>query len=210
MAGLRVGFFGGSFDPPHWGHLAVARAAAEQFALDRVLLAPTGLQPLKPQGATASYADRLEMVRLLCGELPYLEASELDAPLGGTLGEGVPNYTIDTLTRLREELGEGDRIYSIVGVDAFLALRRWRDPGKLLAIAEWIVVTRPGFSLGELVGLGLSEAERAKVHLLGGVAEEVSSTGVREALRDGRNCAGMVPGSILEYIRLRHLYRAAG
>jgi nicotinate-nucleotide adenylyltransferase len=206
MAGLRVGFFGGSFDPPHWGHLAVARAAAEAFALDRVLLAPTARQPLKPEGATASFADRLAMVELLCGEAVGLEASAVDAPRD----EGEPNFTVDTLARLRLELRGDDTIFVIVGVDAFLELRRWRAPEELLRVAEWIVVTRPGFSLDQLAELGLSAAERERVHLLAGVSEDVSATAVREALREGPDGAGkvvaMVPGPVLAYIRSRHLY----
>jgi len=199
---MRIGFFGGSFDPPHRGHLAVARAAAEAFALDRVLLAPTAQQPLKPEGATASYADRLEMVTLLCHELPYLEPSALDAPLHG----GQPNFTIDTLTRLRVELSAQDSIFVIVGADAFLDLRRWRSPDALLAIADWIVVTRPGFSLAELDALSFTPAQRGRVHLLGGVAEEVSATNLRQRLLDSQDCTPMMPAAVLDYIRRLHLY----
>jgi len=199
---MRIGFFGGSFDPPHRGHLTVARAAAEAFALDRVLLAPTAHQPLKPTGATASFADRLQMVALLCQELPYLEPSALDAPLPG----GQPNFTIDTLTRLRVELSAQDSIFVIVGADAFLDLRRWRSPDALLAAAEWIVVTRPGFSLAQLDTLSLTPAQRERVHLLGGVAEEVSATDVREGLLHGRDCASLIPAAVLGYIHRLHLY----
>src|ERR1700734_1006739 len=101
---MRVGFFGGSFDPPHLGHLAVARAAAQAFALDTVLLAPTAHQPLKPHGADAPFEDRLAMVRLLCAGQPGLEASELEAPTEAIS----PNYTIDTLRALRAELHAND------------------------------------------------------------------------------------------------------
>jgi len=93
---MRVGFYGGSFDPPHCGHLAVAKAAAEAFALDTVLLAPTARQPLKPQGAEASFDDRLAMVRLLCEGESGLEASELEAPSAESGAAVQPNYTIDS------------------------------------------------------------------------------------------------------------------
>jgi len=201
---MRLGFFGGSFDPPHRGHLTVALAAAKRFGLERVLLAPTARQPLKPEGPVATFGDRLEMVRLLCKGSAGLEASAVDAPVA----DGLPNYTIDTLGRLRRTLGTEDVIFFIVGVDAFLGLRRWRAPAELLAVAEWIVVTRPGFAVERLAELALNEAQRARMHLLDGVAEEVSATQIREALREGRDCAGLLSPAVLAYIRERRLYGA--
>ena len=201
---MRIGFFGGSFDPPHRGHLTVAQAAAKAFGLERVLLAPTARQPLKPDGATAPYVDRLEMVRRLCENVEGLEGSALDAP---TL-DGLPNFTVDTLARLRGEIATDDKVFVIVGADAFLDLRRWRSPDQLLTLAEWIVVTRPGFSLERLAELQLSEAHRQRVHLLDGIAEEVSATTIREALREHRNCSGLLPAAVLDYIVSRHLYGA--
>jgi len=199
---MRIGFFGGSFDPPHRGHLTVAQAAAKAFGLGRVLFAPTALQPLKPDGSTASYADRLEMVQRLCEDTAGLEASALDAPTP----DGQPNFTVDTLARLRTEIAADDEVFVIVGADAFLDLRRWREPDRLLDLAEWIVVTRPGNSLEQIDGLDLSEAQRRRVHLLGGIAEEVSATTIREALREHRDCSGLLPAPVLDYIESRHLY----
>ena len=201
---MRIGFFGGSFDPPHRGHLTVAQAAAKAFGLGRVLFAPTALQPLKPDGSTASYADRLEMVQRLCEDTAGLEASALDAPTP----DGQPNFTVDTLTQLRAEIATDDEMFVIVGADAFLDLRRWRSPDRLLTMAEWIVVTRPGFSLERLDELQLSATQRRRVHLLGGIAEEVSATTIREALREHRDCSGLLPAPVLDYIESRHLYGA--
>ena len=132
---MRVGFFGGSFDPPHRGHLAAALAAADRFGLERVLLAPTARQPLKPDGPVASFEDRLEMVRLLCEGSARLEASAVDAPAA----DGQPNYTIDTLQRLQGVFGADETIFVIVGVDAFLGLRRWRArcPSDSFSPAPW-------------------------------------------------------------------------
>jgi nicotinate-nucleotide adenylyltransferase len=204
MGFRRIGFFGGSFDPPHRGHLAVARAAAESFELERVLLAPTAKQPLKPEGPVASFADRLEMVKLLGTGVAGFQASAIDAPAA----EGLPNYTVDTLRRLHSGLAEGDNIFVIVGVDAFLELQRWRQPEELLKAAEWIVVTRPGFAPERLAELELNEQQRERVHLLDGLAEEVSATQVREALREGLDCEALLPSAVLNYIRQRHLYGA--
>ncbi len=199
---MRIGFFGGSFDPPHRGHLAVAHAAAESFRLDRVLLAPTAQQPLKPNGAVASFKDRLAMVELLCQGESRFEASALDAPLV----HGAPNYTIDTLTRLRAELSGDATVFVIVGADAFLDLRRWRSPDGLLDVAEWIVVSRPGFSFTDLDALKLSPEQFARVHLLPGVAEPASATQIRLHLSEGHDCSEIVPAPVLEYIREHHIY----
>jgi nicotinate-nucleotide adenylyltransferase len=200
---MRLGYFGGSFDPPHLGHLAVADAAARAFSLGRVLFVPTGRQPLKPVGASAPFPDRLAMTQLLCDSQPAakFEVSTLDAPLAN----GEPNYTVDALDRLHRQ-SPADEIFALVGADAFLELRRWRDPDRLLALAEWIVVSRPGFALHEMDALGLSAAQRLRVHALGGVAEPASARRIREDLRMRSDCAELLPPSVLAYIRAHHLY----
>ncbi len=202
---MRVGFFGGSFDPPHRGHLTVALAAAEAFRLDRVLLAPTGRQPLKPNGPAAPFADRLAMIELLCKGHAPLEASGIDAPQPGD----APNYTIDTVGRLRLELDPADELFILVGVDAFLDLRRWHEPERLLAAAEWIVVSRPGLDRERLDDLQLTTQQQQRVHWLDGVADPASATGIREALQAGRNPGDLVLPRVLEYIHAHHLYGSA-
>ncbi len=204
---MRIGFFGGSFDPPHLGHLAVGRAAAAACSLDRILFCPTAYQPLKPDGAIAPFEDRLAMVSLLCDLQPTnaasrFVASSLDAPLP----DHAPNYTVNTLAVLRSTISPGDRIYVIVGADAFLDLRRWRSPNALLNLADWIVVSRPGFSLQQLEALSLTPAQLSRVHLLDGIHELASATDIRTLLSTGSDCAGLLPPSILDHIRAHHLY----
>ena len=210
---MRLGYFGGSFDPPHLGHLAVARAAADNFALDSVLLVPTANQPLKPTGAVASYGDRLAMVSLLCRADSRLVASDLEAPLIPP----TPNYTIDTLTRLRADRPE-DQLFVVVGADAFHELPRWRSPNRLLSIADWIVVTRP-----HLLHDALSPAQtqpsldlpwvtpeqRTHVHRLVTVDHPATATAIRSALATGASCVDGLPPDVLTYIRNHHLYAAA-
>jgi nicotinate-nucleotide adenylyltransferase len=200
---MRLGYFGGSFDPPHLGHLAVAEAARSAYSLERVLFVPTGRQPLKPEGADASFADRVAMTGLLCESQPAakLEVSTLDAPLAG----GGANYTVDTLERLHRQ-SQADEIYVLVGADAFLELRRWREPDRLIELAEWIIVSRPGFVLGEMDALHLSAAQSRRIHALEGVAEPASASRIREELRAGSDCSGLLPPAVLEYIRAHHLY----
>lgn len=210
---MRLGYFGGSFDPPHLGHLAVARAAADNFDLDRVLLVPTANQPLKPAGAVASYADRLAMISLLCRPDARLVASDLEAPLTPP----TPNYTIDTLVRLRADQANA-QLFVIVGADAFHELPRWRSPDRLLSIADWIVVTRPHLlndtfspvqAESDIRLPPLTPEQRTHVHRLSTLDHPASATAIRSALATGGSCDNLLPPEILAYIRSHHLYGAS-
>lgn len=204
---MRIAFFGGTFDPPHRAHLTVARAAAAKFSLDTILFAPAGQQPLKPDGSSASFADRLAMVELLCesGRGGSLTTRFVPSALDRPREDGQPNYTIDALKQLRAEF-EGAEIFSIIGADAFLDLRRWREPDALLQIAEWIVVSRPGFALADLAPLALTPAQRARVYLLDGIHEPHSASDIRERLQAGADCSALVTPEVLDYIREHRLY----
>jgi nicotinate-nucleotide adenylyltransferase len=198
---MRIGLFGGSFDPPHRAHLAVAEAVRDKFALDRVLLAPTAIQPLK-HGAHASFADRLRMVELLCDAAKNIEASTIDGPQP----DNKPNYTIDTLRRLRGQLPPDSETFVIVGADAFLNLHHWKDPATLLMEARWIVVSRPGFDLHQLKTLDLTGEQRARIEILSDFENPVSATEIRERLREHQTANALVPPQVLEYIRAHRLY----
>ena len=142
----RVAFFGGSFDPPHLGHLAVARAAREALHLDAVLFAPVGTQPLKPQGSTAPFANRVAMTRLAIAEEPGFEISLSDAPNA----TGEPNYTLETLRALRAGLPASGSLFCLMGADSFVSLRRWRGAAEIPFAASLIVASRPGEQLDNL------------------------------------------------------------
>ena len=177
---MRVAFFGGSFDPPHRGHLAIAREARERLELDRILMAPAGLQPLKRSVPPSSFLDRLAMLRLLVAAEPGLEVSELDAPRA----DGRPNYSYDTLLRLREDLGLAApadqrprqdeeaagadvQLFMLAGADSFLTMRQWYRASELLMLCDWIVAGRPGFSLLDVeaaLPAGVAPQGEAKVH----------------------------------------------
>ncbi len=215
MVRMRVAFFGGTFDPIHRGHLRLASAAAEAFALDRVLFAPVGIQPLKSKRSTASFADRLAMTALALASLDPplgnrqpsscdLLVSTLDAPRP----DGQPNYTIDTLAALAREYPAAT-LFVLTGADSFLTMRKWRSPDQLLTLAEWIVVSRPEFPLAEaqLAQLDLTAAQRERVHLLATVNEDVSATDLRRRLRAGDPCPGLLPPAVAAYIQDHHLYR---
>ncbi len=233
--GRRVAFFGGSFDPPHLGHLAVARAARAALDLDTVLFAPVGAQPLKPEGAAASFEERVEMTRLAIAEEPDFAVSLADAPRPA----GAPNYTIDTLLQLRAGLPAGGALYCLMGADSFAGLARWHRAAEIPFVAPLIVASRPGQRLEGPEGLdacvpaGLrmesapTEAggstqlrvcwlvngagERTPFYLLPHLHVEISASEVRRRMRTpaGEQAAGedLLPEAVAELIRARGLYR---
>ena len=201
---MRVALYGGTFDPPHLGHVAVARAAADRFALDQVLFAPAGVQPLKRDSAVASYAERLQMCSLLSAEDARFRVSEVDAPYG----DGRPNYTADALARL-ETLRPEDRVFALVGADSFMQIGHWHEPERLLQLAEWIVVSRPGVELDEPAGLRLDTVDRGRINLLETVHVEVSATDLRVRLAAGEDCQSMLPAGVADFIAQHGLYRRA-
>lgn len=172
--GSRVAFFGGSFDPPHLGHLAVARAARTAFALDTVLFAPVGMQPLKPEGPAASFEDRLAMTRLAIAGHAGFEVSladapkSLNAPQQADCRQSAPNYTIDTLETLRTSLAPGSILFCLMGADSFLGLRHWHRAAEIPFVAPLIVASRPRQPLEDL-----------KAALPPGLALEAAPEGVR-------------------------------
>ena len=211
---MNFAFFGGTFDPPHRGHIGIAKAAAEAFPLDTILFAPVGNQPLKPGMTLTSYEDRLAMVSLACDECgPALltssgkrstkfSASAIDQPRS----DGSPNYTVDTLTLFLRKT-PGANLYCLVGADSFLSLREWHEPDRLLSLAEWIVVSRPGYSLDDLGALALTKEQRSRVHLLETAHYDISSTWLRERLAAGDSARDLLPESVARYIRDHHLYQ---
>jgi nicotinate-nucleotide adenylyltransferase len=223
----RVAFFGGSFDPPHLGHLAVARAARAALGLDTVLFAPVGAQPLKAQGSTASYEDRLRMTRLAIAGEPGFEVSQADRPKPS----GEPNYTLETLEKLRKELGENTLLFFLMGEDSFLGLRKWHRAAEIPFAAPLIVASRPGQKLDDVKealpsGLAMHPTplrdemhngvevrtlmlsnqvgERAMFYLLLGLDVPISASEIRAGHGSG---SGQVPESVAAYVQAHGLYR---
>jgi nicotinate-nucleotide adenylyltransferase len=144
--GSRVAFFGGSFDPPHLGHLGVARAAQAALGLDTVLFAPVGTQPLKPQGPSACFEDRLAMTRLAIAAEPAFALSLADAPKSS----GAPNYTLESLLAIRALLPPESVLFCLMGADSFASFNRWHRAAEIPFIAPLIVASRPGQLLHNL------------------------------------------------------------
>jgi len=228
----RVAFFGGSFDPPHLGHLAVARAAQAAFRLDSVLFAPVGAQPLKPQGSMAGFDDRAAMTQLAIAGEPGFDLSLADAPNAN----GEPNYTLETLQGLRAELGAGSKLYCLMGADSFRGLRQWHRAAEIPFTAPLIVASRPGEPMDRLQaalpeGLKL-EAENSRIesgveitefrlvnaatgrhvpfYVLPGLHVDISASEVREAIRAGVSgtdqMKALMPAAVAEYVRTHQLY----
>lgn len=207
-AGTRVAFFGGSFDPPHLGHLAVARAARTALRLDTVLFAPVGAQPLKPEGPTACFRDRVAMTELAIAGEEGFSISLADAPKP----DGDPNFTLETLLDLRSDLGEESALFCLMGADSFFGLRKWHRAAEIPFVAPLIVASRPGEPLSELqaalpedlkfvnaVGsqrietgvevrafqLVSARAEKAPFYVLPGLHVEISATEIRRRVSEG-------------------------
>lgn len=219
---MKVAFFGGTFDPVHLGHLAVARAAADKFDLATVYFVPADIPPHKQERPVTDFQHRFAMLALACADEKRFVPSLLDAP------KGAPNYSIDTVRRLKRTLKKSDTLYFLIGIDAFKEIATWYKPEELLAECEFIVASRPGFSLAD-VGGALPEKLRpseavlkavrnqqsdgtialpgATVHLLPEVHARISSTQIRAAAsRSMRQLSRYVPRLVAEYIKKERLY----
>ncbi len=219
---MRIALFGGTFDPVHLGHLAVARAAADKFGLGRVYFVPADLPPHKQKRPLTNFQHRFAMLALATADDPRFVPSLLDAHTGQ------PNYSIDTVRRLKGTLKKSDKLYFLIGMDAFKDISTWYKPVELLSEVEFIVVSRPGFSLADVASAlpeplrpddqmlravrhqraeGTIALEGATIHLLGEVREKVSSTQIRAAAhKPVKQLSRYVPLPVAEYIKKEHLY----
>lgn len=229
---MKIGLFGGSFDPPHRGHIALARLAMERLGLDRVLLAPVGLQPLKRDRPQVSFTDRVAMTRLAIEGEAGLELSMVDAPHA----DGRPNYTIDTVRSLRASLATGDELFCLMGADSFLSISKWYRASDLLVACDFVVASRPGFDLGWIAGAlppsisvaacdaaegdnlvlclrgsGLRGGGRreSRLYLLPDLRELASASDIREALQQGGGAGAELAPAVAAYIREHGLYGAS-
>jgi nicotinate-nucleotide adenylyltransferase len=192
---MRVLVFGGSFDPPHRGHAALAATAAATVQPDRIVVVPSFHAPLKDSAPTASAKDRLELARLgLIDALPakWRSRALLD---GSEARAGRVAYTVETLSRLREEHPSA-ALHFVCGQDAAGAFPKWKDPARLRKLAVWWYGTRPGSTA----------KPPAFFRRLPGAFPDTSSTELRAALALGQDCSGMIPARALACIEARGLY----
>ena len=191
--GVRLGLFGGTFDPPHVGHLLAASDAAEHLALDRLLFVPAAVQPLKGDTIHATAAQRLAMTELLAGDDPRFAVDPIEIRRTGL------SFTVDTLTAVAAREPGAER-FLLVGADVLESFTRWREPARVLELATLVVLRRGD----EPVWLPPSERE---IVVLPTRRVDVSSTEIRSRVRAGRSIRGFVPDAVAAYIGAAGLYR---
>lgn len=228
---MNIGLFGGSFDPIHRGHIALAQAAATRYALREVLFVPANIPPHKQKQSLTPFIHRYAMVALAIQEEKQFKPSLLEAPpeLQSPGAQKSTNYSIDTVRRLKASLKKSDRLFFLIGIDAFREIAKWREARALLAECDFVVASRPGYSLrdvaealpeelrppanvtrpfqkqpatGQLVLPGLT------LHLLEGVNQNVSATTIRAAAAQGKPLARWLDPPVADYIKKAGLYRS--
>jgi nicotinate-nucleotide adenylyltransferase len=195
---VRLAILGGSFDPPHVGHLLVADDAHSQLALDRIVFVPTATQPLKARhgGASASAEHRLAMTRLLIDGDARFEVSTIEVERSGL------SFTVDTLTDFAARYASAER-FLLLGADVLATFGQWREPERILQLARPVVLERAGDKPTRLPpGLDSKALRRLPSRRI-----DISSTEIRERVRDGKPLRGFVPDSVAAYIQRHGLYR---
>jgi nicotinate-nucleotide adenylyltransferase len=229
---MNIGLFGGTFDPIHRGHLALARTALEQHKLNRIYLVPSGVPPHKQQQPLSAFVHRYAMVVLATTEDRQLLPSLLEAPEESVSpnkkDRAKPNYTIDTVRRLKQSFKSVDKLFVLAGIDAFADIAKWHQAEALFREAEFIVASRPGYSLADVAN-ALPESLRPKpevtrpfqkqaasgdlvlkgatIHLLDEVHQPISATAIREAAAEGKPLGRFVDASVADYIKKIGLYK---
>jgi nicotinate-nucleotide adenylyltransferase len=190
---MRIGLLGGSFDPPHIGHLLVAGDALAAMRLDRVVFMPAAMQPLKAGQAGATPQQRLAMVRLLVDAEACMEVSSMEIDRGGL------SYTVDTLTAVAAQLPGAD-LFWLVGADVTRTFAKWRSPERIVELATLVVLQRTD-EVPELSGLP------GPPQLLATRRIDISSTEIRRRVRERKSIRGFVPDSVADFIASERLYR---
>ena len=193
---MRIGVFGGTFDPVHLGHLRAAETAREALALDLVAFVPSAVPPHR--GAPLSAADdRLEMARLATAQHAQFAAWDIELRRAGT------SYTVDTMAALVAER-PCDSFVLLVGADTWPEMPLWREPQRLFSLVEVAVAERPG---APLPPIERPFPDARLVHAVRGPSLAISATAIRERVRLGRSVRYLVPDPVAEYILSRRLYR---
>jgi len=219
---LRLGLLGGSFNPVHNGHLAIARQTREALGLDQVLFIPTSHPPHKPNNSLAPSQDRYEMVRLAIASDPAFAISDVEIRRPGK------SYTIDTVRLLQQEYGAQTQLFFLIGLDAFLDFPSWRDPQTLLTLCRFVVLSRPGLSFRSLSTVALlppipypslADLDAGRISRIEAPLGEqgliclklppcpVSASDIRSRIRQGLPAANQLPPLVESYILHHHLYQ---
>lgn len=190
---MRLAILGGSFDPPHVGHLLAAYDACAQLRLDKLIFVPTGVQPLKPDAVGASGTQRLAMVRAMVAAVPAFEVSSLEVDRPGL------SFTVDTVRHFAIQHPAAER-YLLLGADVLSTFAQWRDPAEIVRLAQPVVLLRGTEERvpAELAGAPLTRIPTRRF--------DVSSTEIRERVRQGKPLRGFVTDGVAELIARERLY----
>ncbi len=200
---MNIGVLGGTFDPIHNGHIAVAEEVKSRLSLAEVLFVPAG-QPWLKEGTPLLAAEhRVQMVRLAISGRPCFRIVTLEVDRGG------PSYTVDTIAELQTRLSAGDELYFILGWDNLTQLPRWREPSQMVKMCRLVAVPRPGYPLPDLKAIeavipGLSQS----LIVLDKPVVDISATEIRSRVAQGLSVRHLVPEPVDEYIRQHKLYLA--
>jgi nicotinate-nucleotide adenylyltransferase len=213
---VRIGIFGGTFDPIHYGHLRVAEEAKESFALNRILFIPSANPPHKERGSVSSVDHRLKMVQMAIACNDAFEASDLECRRPGA------SYSVETLHILREAEMADTSFYFIVGLDAFLEIDTWRSYAELFELSHWLIIQRPGAGPWGREAFpieirNLFKYDRVKKYFEHPSGHqvffrrfrllEVSSSEIRQLVRSSRSIKYLTPDVVEDYILKNHLYK---
>ena len=195
---MRIGILGGTFDPPHVGHLAVAKAAKEHLGLDEVMFMPANRNPLKTRRDVSSPEQRLAMVQLAIAEESSFSVSDMEITRGG------PSYTVDTLSEL-QMIRQAD-FWFILGADSLKTITDWKSPNRIARLCRLAVSVRPPMTEHD-VAARLPDIFEGRADMVPIQPNDVSSTEVRERIVQGRPITGMVTPKVEDYIRRNKLYK---
>ena len=196
---MRIGVFGGTFDPIHMGHLIVAEDARAALELDKVLFIPAGQPWFKSYRQITDAHHRLAMVRLAVEGNPSFDVTDIEIRRTG------PSYTVDTLAELREQYPDAEFIV-ILGVDALREIDRWHQPRKLFELASVVGMARPGTAINLSVLHAAIPGSSSRIRLLDSALMDISGTDIRRRVTDVRSIRYRVPAAVERYIRENGLY----
>ena len=213
---MKIGIFGGTFDPIHWGHLRSAEEVGETYRLDRIFFIPASIPPHKSGWTTTPARDRLQMVRLAVARNPRFTVSTVELARPGL------SYSIDTIREFSRKLKKGDSLYFIIGLDAFREIGTWKDFGEIFLLCNFIVTSRPGSKENDpLKGTGVAvkklfcyDSKRknylhrsgTRVHFIELTDIAISASEIRALVRQKKSIRYLVPSAVEKFIKRRELY----
>jgi nicotinate-nucleotide adenylyltransferase len=229
---MNIGLFGGTFDPVHRGHLALAQAALDHYKLNRIYFVPANIPPHKQRQPLSPFIHRFTMLALATAQHKAFVPSLLEAPEEGVVSSKdkreKPNYTIDTIRRLKQSFKASDRLFLLIGMDVFADIAKWHQSEALFRECELVVANRPGYSLADVAN-ALPESLRPRpevtkpfqkqaatgdlvlkgvtIHLLGDLHQPASASAIRQAAAAGKSLARFVDAPVAEYIKKMGLYK---